>query len=173
MKNVRLTKSIRDTIIHKAIFHGLSEKEEKLKKFEDSLASRILDGYLGEHKIVMKQLPDEYFILSEKIYIKNVDGHGYHTLRFISSRRLPYSASNYNGIRTHLLSEVEDLYKKKGEFQDEKRSIKQQLIDLLSSVTTVKGLLEIWPEGKEFIPTSKNPLEVPIPVSDINQKLGL
>ncbi len=63
-----------------------------------------------------------------------------------------------------------------GELRDKKRADERRIGTIINSVTTVKRLMEIWPEVKDYLPESVSGEGGGVPahlISDINKEFGL
>ncbi|MTC37622.1 hypothetical protein GKR70_03585 [Providencia alcalifaciens] len=77
----------------------------------------------------------------------------------------------------HELSKrFEKLTQKENKLKEKETEINTTVQVALNSVTTIKRLIEIWPESKELIPTdiSKSTSTLPaLQVEDLNKLIGL
>lgn len=77
----------------------------------------------------------------------------------------------------HALSKrFEKLNKKESKIKKKESEIEANVQAALNSVTTIKRLIEIWPESKELIPADISKASVLLPalqVEDLNKLIGL
>ena len=120
--------------------------------------------------------------------LKTVDREWIKTHRF-SERRIPYtklerfSSSSTLGSLTadnELCQRVQSLAQDREDLKEQHRAAKRQALATLKSVTTIKRLIDIWPEvepyaspfefGKGSNPTSS---ALTLPTAKLNEMLGL
>lgn len=75
-----------------------------------------------------------------------------------------------------LVLQFGQLENRKSDLKSRRATLKQQVQAVLGSVTTVKKLLEVWPEAKELLPHNleEAKLQLPaLPIADVNALIGL
>jgi len=158
----RLIRALRDDIcenVRNSLFvNELAEIEKRKEEFGD----KFFDKHVAtpEQYEIMKQLPASFFVnqaFINCIIHASPDGGCYtrSQLRMSRDRRIPAFASRYSSV-TAVDSE---LYEALQKLEQEEHELRQQLINALNevrkillSISTVNKLVEIWPEGKQFIP---------------------
>lgn len=197
----RLNKNIKDQIVVNAISKaGLYAKRDELVSLRVDWAERVrLEAMGGKemdeeinklHSEISEKLDSvpwelvqyrDNFIRTTMIVL-NLNGYRIKA-RFNGSR-------NYAGTCVYKLSRHEytlkagnpliadflalDSLHDKTESQIE--SITQNVYGVLAKVTTVKKLLEVWPEASELLPSDMSPIkkqEIAIRTDDLNSMIGL
>lgn len=75
-----------------------------------------------------------------------------------------------------LVLQFGQLENRKADLKSKRGTLKQQVQAVLASVTTVKKLLEVWPEAKELLPQNveeAKPQLPALPIADVNALIGL
>lgn len=75
-----------------------------------------------------------------------------------------------------LVLQFGQLENRKADLTSKRATLKQQVQAVLASVTTVKKLLEVWPEAKELLPQNvegAKPQLPALPIADVNALIGL
>ena len=185
MRSVRLTESMRYAIQGAMIAQRFKAEEERLKREERELALAVYrDIYPGDVRTLLSRVPEGFLLRSESVLV-SFDGE-MKLLNF--GERLPVkqehdrhrcAAKVYAGgdpltVRfTQLRGEDEVM---KAQMAEARASIKA----VLSSVTTIKKLIAVWPEAEPFAApynstqgdaTAVRALTVPLP--KLNALLGL
>ena len=157
----RLIRALRDDIcenVRNSLFVNELAEIEKLRK---DLSAKCFDKHIvtpDQYKI-MKQLPGNFFRNETNIGIdlKKSGGKTMHQfLNFPEGRRTPAFCGRYaNDVEI----QDDELYMEFNSLNDEYGATIQKREDtvvevrkILLSVNTINRLLEIWPEGKQFIP---------------------
>lgn len=199
---VRLTNDIKDIIKNNALAKaGIFKQKEELKKEFNQLALDVrIEALGGEDKAKKMELVLEVAISNLKMLREEVNSD-IGTYNSKNSRIIPAFAGQRttlyygndkddNEIRLltpsrdkclfsadHELSKrFEKLNKKESRIKKKESEIEANVQAALNSVTTIKRLIEIWPESKELIPTdiSKASIQLPaLQVEDLNKLIGL
>lgn len=199
---VRLTNAIKDSIKNNALAKaGIFKQKEELKKEFNQLALDVrIEALGGEDKAKKMELVLEVAISNLKMLREEVNSD-IGTYNSKNSRIIPAFAGQRttlyygndkddNEIRLltpsrekclfsadHELSKrFEKLNKKESKIKKKESEIEANVQAALNSVTTIKRLIEIWPESKELIPTdiSKSTSTLPaLQVEDLNKLIGL
>lgn len=199
---VRLTNAIKDSIKNNALAKaGIFKQKEELKKEFNQLALDVrIEALGGEDKAKKMELILEVAISNLKMLEEEVNSYiGVYNAESNSLRpafggqrvRLRYGKDN-NGKDIYLLTpddnkclfpadhelskRFEKLTQKENKLKEKETEINTTVQAALNSVTTIKRLIEIWPESKELIPTdiSKSASTLPaLQVEDLNKLIGL
>lgn len=186
MKSVRLNGINREIILSNLILDRFGPAYEQFDKDKISLA---LDGYntfFGAAMIrKMKRLPDgwlptyagsRFYFGSRSTYldfccnVANPHAKGYIRLPFphhVKGIKFPV-----NSPLTTRFEEIERLQQAKSE---KRNSASAQAWSVLRQATTLRKLLEIWPEISKFVPASMYEEEIlpALPIQSLNKTFGL
>ena len=185
MTGYRLTKYDRNCIVANATRDNFDSNIDEAKARLKSLNEEIYLSIYGEDLISkIKDIPDDWFHKSYYMSIRLYNGYQME-IDFTDHRPLPQSASRYCGDTRTLLKDKDlgdKLMALDEEIKDlvnEKRVASTKLMSLLTSVSTLKQLKEIWSDGdiyySHLTPTKKAYVNnVPaILVEDINKIFAL
>lgn len=197
MVSVRIKADHRDHIIMEAVEHStgkaFKKAEEALKKAMKAVNTHgAKAGYnvcfTPKKRKILNEAPDGWFPLQNHCYVSR-DGRGLTRIKFNEKKRVPYS--NYCGsnpsavvIEDHpFFEKLDALQMVVTERKEELDVIKQQRAQLraevgavIGTVTTIKRLLEVWPECKNFLPdvnSAPSGLPPAVLISELNKKLGV
>ena len=191
MASIKLTKEMRRSIREKVIQRRFAEVEKVLVDEAVSLCSGIVQGLeiIGDY-------PEGWFKKRDKFCI-SVDGipgrldekfeHGasshrlvkksyYWEVRLQKSIPVPFSVSD--GYPTVARDSVlwpmfEDLQRRIDAFLDEREEAEAKTGAILAKFSTVKSLLDTWPELEPFVPAAAAALPPALPIYEMNKLLGL
>jgi hypothetical protein len=179
----RLTKTIKDQIVASAMSRGgFAKREEELVKMRAEWAERVRIEALGgveqadeikktalKIKNLMYELPSNVRIYDN--YNPFVNQQECITVNCGGLRIEAYfnGACSYNGrlnhifritprrhtikANTELSKQLHGILKVQDQIALDKRNMEADVRAVLNSVTTVKKLLDVWPEASELIPT--------------------
>lgn len=177
----RLTQYVKDQVLEHLLDRAFGARTKELEKAAGELTDLMYDFLVPpDLQKQMDKLPKGSFPVVGGIYVKvNSD---YHTRGFAKpkqNRAVPYHMKGTAQIipdNSDLAKEHHRLTLLRDALKEEKREAKAAARSALDSVTTVKRLIELWPEVEPFIikvagPAPSNQLAVPVDV--LNQKLGL
>lgn len=177
---VRLNKFIRDQILDLMLTHAFGAREKELDKEKYALGNAIYeDVYPEETRKLMESLPGGFLASVGSLKIQ-FDGRNFTHVHFGEKRRVAYhhqynAAKAYDG--KHPLSKRLTAYQKaKDQLSSERANAKVDARAVLDSVTTVKKLMEVWPECAEFARpfAAESPSRaVALPIKELNKALGL
>lgn len=199
---VRLTNAIKDSIKNNALAKaGIFKQKEELKKEFNQLALDVrIEALGGEDKVKKMELVLDVAISNLKMLEEEVNSHiGVYNAKSNSLRpafggqriRLRYGKDSKDEdiylltpddnkclfSADHELSKrFEKLNKKESKIKKKESEIEANVQATLNSVTTIKRLIEIWPESKELIPTDISKASILLPalqVEDLNKLIGL
>lgn len=199
---VRLTNAVKDSITNNALAKaGIFKQKEELKKEFNQLALDVrIEALGGEDKARKMELVLDVAISNLKMLREEVNSD-IGTYNSKSGRIIPAFAGqrttlNYGNDKDdneiylltpsrdkclfaadHELSKrFEKLNKKESKIKKKETEIEANVQAALNSVTTIKRLIEIWPESKELIPTDISKASILLPalqVEDLNKLIGL
>lgn len=199
---VRLNSSIRDYVIRALLNKKFVKQdlgEQKLAETEKS-AAEVSAKLAYEaaftkdtRKILTEAAPGMFpFASSARIRIENSPGNYYDKdFTFGENKPVPFRNSYHGGNQfaavipgDHPLAKAlkaweeakKELEIAQQQLREEKSATRRKLETVINSVTTVKRLVEVWPEVQEFLPevVSGNDGGVPaVLIADLNKEFGL
>jgi len=190
----RLNKATRDYIIGRAFEKaGIPALEDKLKAQLYDWADRLrvhtngmsdaeLDAISAKIAKLQAQLPKgldtQYTVIRKDDGCYPILGGlqvGYHY--FSTEKDSRYTIYRPNIPSEHPLAlewySIEDQRK---ELADRRKVLRAQVESITDSVTTIKKLLEVWPEVRELLPPNEQPVISNVPavlISSLNAAIGL
>jgi len=200
---MRLTKSLREDICRDALKKApitklISNLKSEIYDFSDEFRIHLLGGKEAERKLnafikrVNKQIKSSGITavaldVCTRSYMTIKYGNEVHSLYFAPGERnernyLEYPQRIVHSYKVVNLAEHPAWEKVFGKLQRRLEDAEKQQNDLrtdinasLNSVTTVKKLLDVWPEAAELIPEKVSAAtNLPaIPVISLNQAIGL
>lgn len=200
---MKLTNAIRDVIVHNAVAKsGLNDVRDAIVKQRAEWAEKVRLEAVGgvEVEKSLRAVNEQYEALREsvpksiqgdfrkpaktrnEIYL-NVAGISFcayfHGCIDYSRGDQIYriSPSSYTLLADNpLVAEFHEIHNKQAEYDDKLSTLLNSVRAAVQKVTTVKKLLEVWPEAKELIPeeVEKQVAQLPsIRTEDLNKMIGL
>lgn len=182
----RLTNDLRAIIRDTAVRASFAERNAELARIENALAKEAYEATFGpEIRALVAQVPGAWFRKDACLNFNvgglriglEVSGEGY---------PVPYQTAGGHGYHCHeeigvipagdLCDRIQAHAKAKEDQRDKSKAAYRGLDALLSSVSSVKKLKEVWPEGEPFYGRfldEKAPSLPAIRFAEINQALGL
>ena len=151
---MRLTNDNRDDIVRRAIAKKFEKQEKDLVKQEQALAIKAYNSLFdAATRRKIKALDAKWFYFDTCLKF-NCNGQT-HFLRVDSSEKVPvpnrgYGCQNLGALPGPMAEEVIAFGNLKEDIRTQKRELEVKLKGLLYSITTLKRLQELWPEGREF-----------------------
>lgn len=180
MATVRLSNYIKETVISSLLSHAFDEREKALDKEWFALGDAVYqDLYPEDVQKKMKALPSGFLPVDDDV---RVSFGGDFTRVYFGENRMLSRAHQANAARVyddkHPLSVRHAAFRKaKDALSLEKSGAKSSAQAILDSVTTVKKLIEVWPEVepfvKQFQQTDTGRYLPALPIKDLNARLGL
>lgn len=178
---MRLAQYTKDEIIRRAVKAAFEREEAKLKKAEDRLARLAYDAIIpkAEQKLAAQMPP--HWLNSACTLNLNVAGQ-HISLTLEKASPIPMRPKDSGGYNRHgtilagpLATEIDAHLAALADKKKRKDAAESALTQMLSSITTLKRLAEVWPEGRQFYKhleglTAELPM---IPVAKVNAMLGL
>jgi hypothetical protein len=178
MASVRLTDTSRSEILKRALQHAFGKRQKALGEEEHKLALKVYEHvYPKKHRELMAQLPRNYFSWRGNVYCY-AGGEG-HSLTFEQPKPFGDSVERASFGHDEALGQaVVAFARKKESLKREIDQRREEVRAVLSSVTTLARLLEVWPEIETFTKGiaaagSKPVTALAIPIRDLNVHLGL
>ena len=181
----KLTKYTKEVIAKNAVAFAFDPKEKALAQAEDALAREAYAKAFNKSELdAIKKVPANWIRLDNCLRF-NVGGHRLYLRTVDEGLPVPYRIGDRAGYSCHELCAIEP-----GELCDriqahaqaveqikiDRRSAYCKVFAMVDSVTTVKRLREIWPEGEQFyaryeaVVAQKLPA---VPASEVNAILGI
>lgn len=167
--NRRLTKTLRDDIRHAVMTKTFKRREERLRKREHAIALALRDLTLGVHKEAFLSLPRELQ--------GNAWGNIYAHLPGDSERHRPFSLpANGTPCPVHyceksllegsakgrrIAERAHKWIQDRDRLRQDRAALTVRIDAVLHRTTTVKKLLDLWPEAAEFVPQHERPMSLP------------
>ncbi len=193
----RLTNEIRDKIINNAVTKAIGDRETvQLKAFADKFSAKLIETAVGDKvqelvdleqkiKALVTSIPSDFVIyetdehLNRDKYVRlNIAGQAV-DWQFDKEEVFPVTTwhNRYVIPQGHELVSLMDDYRAEVKAIDDiKTNVRENVSALVYSVTTVKKLLEVWPESVELIPTNvaKPVVNLPsIKIEQLNALIGV
>lgn len=181
MSTIRLNSTIREAIVKHLMAHRF-EKQEKAQKerkaaLGDLAYQTVIDALKPEEKALLVKIPPRWLRTVSSIHFSYPGG--YDRVEFNHETGLPSKL-----IRTHqleaehpLTKAIVDYERSKDELKQEKRDARHAAETALGKVTTVKRLLEEWPEIRPIVdkalPESHQPKPPSLRKEDLNKQFAL
>jgi hypothetical protein len=167
----RLTSQLKQDILFKVLEDAFHERCKVHKAREHALAYLVRDQRLGEHKKAFLSLPPElvWEISGVRVAISGLYTH----LGYGRQEPTPHNLSESLDPKTELGAQVAAYIDNETAMRKEQREISAAVNATLNSVTTVKRLLEVWPEAAKYLP--KNPDKPQLPalrIDDLNARIA-
>lgn len=193
----RLTNEIRDKIVNNAIKKALSDRESvQLKELADKFSAKLIETAVGDNLQKLKaidssianlitQIPENFrqhetetHVRKDSVVRLNIAGQAVNW-SFDDEQIFPSTnwRERYVIPQGHILvTLMEDYRAEQKKIEDIRSNVRENVRALVYSVTTVKKLLEVWPESLELIPTNvvKPVVQLPsIKIEQLNALIGV
>jgi hypothetical protein len=175
--SLKLTQSLRDHIQGAILTNRFSSDEKALEKRQGDLARIIYEDVFDQKtRKKMASLPEGW--LSTEDYVRVEIAGQVKSLRLPKPCRFPFNKRS-NVLRVYdarhpIASEYQQYRNDRDDLQKSRTGLAAKLSAVLGSATTVKKLVELWPEAEPFVP--KEPVKASLPAinfSDLNKSLRL
>ena len=187
MASVKLTNALRSVIWNNIRHKQLDPKRVELEKSLELIGDEIYNAVVGDKVLkLMESIPDMYFIRGSYIYVQNVASK-FINIQMSTSRVIPPKCHYGKPIYHTEMADPKKVEEAFVRYMKQREMItahdrdvnfyKDETMRILHSVNTVKQLLQVWPEVKEFLPDSaKNVDNAQLPmvqVTKLNEQLGI
>lgn len=200
---MKLTNAIREVIVHNAVAKsGLNDVRDAIVKQRAEWAEKVrleAIGGTGEDR-KLAEINDQYKTLCKLVpkSLRNSSRNPARTTNeiWVNVAGISFSAYFHGDIdynrgdqiyrispSSHtlladnpLVAEFHEIHNKQAEYDDKLSTLMNSVRAAVQKVTTVKKLLEVWPEAKELIPeeVEKQVKQLPaIKTEDLNKMIGL
>lgn len=178
MSSTRLTNELRNRIAKAVLNHRFEAEEKALDVATEALGDLIYESLYPAGGNARKRL--DTALDGEYAYCTSIDCHLAGDYRSIPmSKQRPVQHKHYSG-RAKFDANAEpvvvfrDIQAKRRKLKEHKDETAAKVNGLLSEATTIKKLMEIWPEVEPFIPPAVTPVNLPaVPRDEVNSLLGL
>lgn len=200
---MKLTNAIRDMIVHNAVAKsGLNDVRDTIVKQRAEWAEKVrleaIGGVEEERKLVDINKKHEALVNSVPEGLRMSGRNPARTTNeiWVNVAGITFSAYFHGGLgysgyeqvyrispSSHtlladnpLVAEFHEIHNKQSEYDDKLSTLMNSVRAAVQKVTTVKKLLEVWPEAKELIPeeVEKQVKQLPaIKTEDLNKMIGL
>jgi len=181
----KLTKYTRECISKLAVEFAFNPKIEALNAAEDELAREAHAHIFKKSELdQISKVPANWIRLDSCLHF-NVMGQRIYLRTLSDGLPVPYKIGEYAGYSCRELGSIEagDLCDRiqnhamqVEKYKTERAMASRKVLALVESVTTIKKLREIWPEGEQFYQMYElaQATKLPaVPVADVNAALGL
>ena len=177
--SVRLNENMRTIVLSRLMKHAFSAREEELAK------TRLVHGLAVYSDIYSIELQKQMWALPEGFFeMKNgiIVSFGGEVVSVCWGKELPISAQHsYHPAKVYdaknpLTEEYHELGRKTRLLREENGKAECAARAALKSCTSIKTLLEIWPEAEPFVRDFAAPIAVKaltLSIKDLNSQLGL
>lgn len=180
--SVRLTNAMRESICRELLKQRFEAEEEVLLNDKLDFADRCYNAvYSPEERKIMSKLPNGYMpTCTETSFCFQ---KAWYALRFRNAKRIPWADRNsWHAERFSfsdenlLVKEWAELQRRSDSLKEMKSEAKTKIMAILRGISTVKRLLETWPEVAPWLPASEADASInlpAVPVAEINAMLNL
>lgn len=181
MSTIRLNSTIRQTIVKHLMAHAFEKQEKALEEQKAALGDlayqTVIAALPAREKPLLEQVPDSWLRTRGGLHFAYPGGYDH--VSFGEDKHLPEKL-----IRTHKLEADHKLTKAivayeraRDDLKKEKRDARKAAETALGRVTTIKRLLEEWPEIKPIVekalPEARQPSLPSIRKEDLNKQFAL
>lgn len=182
MASPKLTTSIRDKIIHNALKNAFAAEKAAIASDKTAFAKMVYDHVIPvEHQEILSKVPVCYLNRGSSVSfrLRAPGASAYTRVNVSMGEERPQSHELfYNNI--HIEDAAIDaawsaIYERERQVENATSELREKISQVVWSVSTVKRLLEVWPEGKEFIPASATATAATLPavvVTGLNEMLA-
>jgi len=181
MKSVRLTQDMRQKILCRLLEHAFGDRQKELRTDDEAFGLAVYeDVYDVLTRRRMKAFPEGFLKL--KIHLKVAFG-GQQDQVCWKGLRPTSAAHEYDRAKSYLadhpLSKRRDeLEQRRSRLREEQNKSRSQIKSVLDSCSTIRQLVEIWPEASSFVEdfAASGPAAVTalaLPIKSLNEQLGL
>jgi hypothetical protein len=200
MSYVRVTASLRDSIIASALAKRFAGERLAISEQEEIVASlnkeRDKAGYEAAFSDAdrkrLQSAPSGWFPEAHAVKVAVEGTNEVIEIKFDTPQRVPYDVYDSRYI-THIASIIsadhpymlarteakeakEALYSKQNALHEQERQLRAKVKAVVESVTTVSRLIETWPEAQELLPEVHAGPSGGLPaglINDLNDEIGL
>ena len=195
MSHIRINATIRDTVVKGLLNHRFSvaeglleERREQLKQRLQNLKEIAYKAVYGTQAEKMLAVPKGWMEERDSVRVE-IEGRTRIEVYFAKNMPIPQEDLNYSKAAAifkadcEYLVEFDSIQEADMALRDDQRELdkeisqlKNRALAIINSVTTVKRLLEVWPEVAEFLPEENAGPVGGVPavlIEDLNNAFGL
>lgn len=149
---MRLTIAMKDRIVNKVLAETIDKKLEERAKAERDFGDSIVKFLYEPYQDIMEQLPSTAFSSDTSVCVRW--GEDRYAYKYVSTHEHKVFYRNLHldtDSKSTWVKILNNLETQKDLLNDQRRDLAHDLRQVVNSVTTVKRLLEVWPEGKKWI----------------------
>jgi hypothetical protein len=179
MSTVRLNQGMRDTIMGRLMKHAFEKRELDLRKEDTKLADDVYDDiYPKDIKKKMADLPAEFFLSVQHLKVSFAGQFEQVVMSAArpASKRHDYNAAKVYDAKDPLSVRYFEIGKTRTKLREDRARAKSAARAALDSCSTIKQLLEVWPEAGAFVADFTAPPKtraLTLSIKDLNKTLGL
>ena len=181
MKSVRLTLDMRQKILNRLLEHAFGVRLKELREDDESFGLAVYeDVYDVLTRRRMKAFPEGFFKLQCHIQV-SFGGQQYRVCW--KGLRPTAAAHEYDRAKSYVAGDPlsqrrDELEKRRSRLREEQDRSRSQIKSVLASCSTIRQLVEIWPEASSFVEdfVASGPAAVTalaLPIKSLNEQLGL
>lgn len=151
---MRLTIAMKDQIVNRVMSDTIYKKRDELNIKEKLLGDSLVSSLYAPYQEAIAKLPSTAFRKSTEIRVQFTSkAHTTTSSTYITTKEYK---SFYNQLQfeTDNKSEVAEMIyairNSRRNLEEQEKQLRKDLQQVLNSVTTVKRLYDIWPEGKQW-----------------------
>lgn len=173
---MRLTQTMKDAIVGNVVADTLNRRRKKLEKDREAFGDDVYFDLFGKHVAILNNAPNGFF--GKRDCVKVQFGDQVTEVRFSVSKPVPHAATGYLIYYRYshsysLTQRFVRLERRRQKLADDTRELKATVRVTLSTITTDKKLLKIWPEVERYLPKKTGTENLPaIPVADLNSMIA-
>lgn len=155
MAATRLTKSLRDEIHNALMERAYVDRKDEVARMEHDLGMAVYnDKYSPAVQTLMKQFPDDFFEQHRAIYVAFNDDYYHLSLQQsvpAGNQHTRWRAMDNYPEEHELTDAFKKFRKAKEEYENDRDRLSAESVAILQGCSTVKKLLETWPEIKPVL----------------------
>lgn len=198
MASTRITAGLRDHIVAGLLRHRFNLEQLAINEEQERINKRAAERTQGAYEMVfteaerkrLAEAPEGWYPEVDSVRVQ-VEGGKVEEVEFETSKRVPYEVedggwrhitaivsldNHYFQVNREVAEMREALDQRRQKLSEDKATLRNRAVAVIESVTTVKRLLEIWPELHDFLPEENAGPSGDVPaimVSDLNEQFGL
>jgi len=178
MASRRITNDLKTTIWENMRKKVFGERLKTLSRNKVEFADFVYGEMYTEDQIkMMKEAPDGAFVMSNTVKFHNDSGNRKESTMSVARPFFYIDSDNWKGRffpnASHVFVKNEIIFKKSQEIEKEERKLHSSVMSAMAGITTLKKLLEVWPEVTNYLPSEDAPVYLPaIPFAGINEMIA-
>ena len=195
MSTIRINATIRDTVIQGLLNHRFSVEQNNIAERKEQIKQRIGELRKIAYKAVYGAQAEKMLVvpkgwMEERSAVRvEVEGRTRIEVDFEKPMPIPQEDLGYSKAAAlwaadcDYMKEYDSIQEAQASLDEDERELhkeisqlKNRALAIINSVTTVKRLLEVWPEVAEFLPEENAGAAGGVPavlIEDLNKAFGL